>query len=133
MKINTKATNISLTPSISEYIEKKISALEKFYKREEDIVVNVEVGRTTQHHKSGDIFRAEIHIRSRGNEYYASAETEDLYTAIDEVKDKIVYELTSTRKRTKRLFRKGGAQIKNLLRGAVNVGGKSWKRIRNKK
>ena len=116
MKINTKTTNISLTPAISEYIEKRIGSLDKFYKEEEDIVVNVEVGKTTEHHKSGDIFRAEIHLRSRGNEYYASAETEDLYAAIDQVKDKIVYELTSRRKRTIRLFRKGGAKIKNLLK-----------------
>ena len=133
IKINIKATNISLTPAISEYVEKRISTLEKFYKEDEEIVINVEVGKTTEHHKSGDIFRAEIHIRSRGNEYYASAETEDLYASIDQVKDNIVRELTSTRKRAMRLIRKSGAKIKNLLRGVSDIGGKSWKRIRNKK
>lgn len=116
IKSNIKATNISLTPSISEYIEKKINALEKFYKKEEEIIANVEVGRTTRHHKSGDIFRAEIHINSRGNDYYAAVEKEDLYAAIDEVKDEIVRELTSARKKTLRLFRKGSAKIKNLLK-----------------
>ncbi len=116
MKTNIKTTNITLTPAISDYIAKKISALDKFYKDEEDIVANVEVGRTTRHHRSGDIFRAEIHINSRGNDYYASSEKDDLYAAIDKVKDDIVYELTSTRKRALRLIRKGGASIKNLLR-----------------
>jgi len=133
MKINIKATNISLTSSISEYVEKRVRTLEKFYKKDEEIIVNVEVGKTTHHHKSGDIFRAEIFIRSRGNEYYASAETEDLYASIDQVKDNIVRELTSKKKKTVRLFRKGGAKIKNILKGAANVGGKGWKRIRNKK
>ena len=133
MKINIKATNISLTPAISEYIEKKINTLNKFYKEDEEIIINVEVGKTTEHHKSGDIFRAEIHIRSRGNEYYASAETEDLYATIDQVKNNIVRELTSTRKRAMRLIRKGGSGIKNILRGVSDIGGKSWKRIRNKK
>lgn len=117
IKINIKATNITLTLAISEYIEKKISTLDKFYKKEEEIIANVEVGRTTRHHKSGDIFRAEIHINSRGNEYYASVEKEDLYAAIDEVKDEIVRELTSTRKKALRLFRRGGAVVKNLLKG----------------
>ena len=133
MKINIKATNISLTPAISEYIEKKINTLNKFYKEDEEIIINVEVGKTTEHHKSGDIFRAEIHIRPRGNEYYASAETEDLYASIDQVKNNIVRELTSTRKRAMRLIRKGGSGIKNMLRGVSDIGGKSWKRIRNKK
>lgn len=133
MNINIKATGISLTPAISEYINKKISTLDKFYREEEDITINVEVGKTTRHHKSGDIFKAEVHIRSRGNEYYAVSEMENLYAAIDEVKDKIVYELTSKRKRTMHLFRKGGAQIKKLIKGAMDIGDKSWKRIRNQK
>jgi putative sigma-54 modulation protein len=116
MKINTKATGISLTPSISEYIEKKLNVLEKFF-REEDVLANVEVGRTTRHHKSGDIFRAEIHIIAGGQNYYSVAEEDDLYAAIDEVKDEIVHEMTSKRKKAARLLRRGGAQIKNLLKG----------------
>ena len=55
-----------------------------------------------------------------GGEYYASAETEDLYASIDKVKDEIVRELTSKRKKALRLFRKGGAKIKNMLKGFIN-------------
>ncbi len=115
MIINKKATNISFTPAISEYIEKKINTLEKFFGGGE-VLVNIEVGRTTKHHKSGDVFRAEIHINTRGEEYYAVAEKDDLYAAIDEVKDEIIHELTSRRKKAMRLFRRGGAKIKNLLK-----------------
>lgn len=115
MKINTKATGISLTPSISDYINKKVEMLEKFFAGEE-VLVNVEVGRTTKHHKSGDIFRAEIHITAGGEDYYAVVEKDDLYAAIDEVKDEIVHELTSKRKKALRMLRKGGAKIKNLIK-----------------
>lgn len=131
MNINTKATNIIITPSVSEYIEKKIVMLEKFFRGIEGVLVNVEVGKTTRHHKSGDIFKAEIHIIAAGEEYYAVTETEDLYAAIDQVKDAIVHELTSKRKKTLRLFRKGGAKIKNLIKGIGEVGGRGWKRIKN--
>ena len=117
MKINTKATSITLTPAISEYIEKKINMLDKFFRDTDDVLVNIEVGRTTKHHKSGDIFRAEIQIAVDGQTYYAVAETEDLYASIDEVKDEIVHEMTSKRKKAVRLFRRGGAKIKNLLKG----------------
>lgn len=106
--------------------------LEKFF-GEEETLVNVEVGRTTRHHKSGDIFRAEIRINFGGQEYYSVSETEDLYAAIDEVKDEIVQELTKKRKKYLHLFKRGGAQIKNLLKGIVDIGDKSWKRFRNRK
>ncbi len=113
--MNVKATGISLTPAIDDYIWKKINMLEKFFERE--ALASVEVGRTTKHHKSGDIFRAEIKITTNGQIYYAVSEKDDLYTAIDEVKDKIVRELTSRRKKVIRLFRRGGAKIKDLIKG----------------
>jgi putative sigma-54 modulation protein len=131
MKINIKGTGISLTASISEYINKKVGMLDKFF-GEENVLVNVEVGRTTRHHKSGDIFRAEIRINYNSQEYYAVSETEDLYASIDEVKDEIVQELTKKRKKYLHLFKRGGAQIKNLMRGIVDIGDKSWKRFRRK-
>lgn len=120
MKINTKATNISITPAIAEYVEKKVNALEKFFRGIDDVLVNVEVGKTTRHHKSGNFFKAEIHLMANGEEYYANAETEDLYASIDKVKDEIVHELTSKRKKAIRLFRKGGVQIKNMLKGIID-------------
>lgn len=131
MKINTKATNISLTPAISEYIDKKIGMLEKFFHGPEEVLINVEVGKTTRHHKSGNVFMAEIHITAHSEEYYATTETEDLYAAIDMVKDDIVRELTSRRKKAIRMFRKSGVQLKNLLRGMIDIRDRSWKRIKN--
>jgi putative sigma-54 modulation protein len=100
MKINIKATGISLTPSISEYTEKKVNMLEKFFDNNEALV-NVEVGKITKHHKSGDVFRAEIQAICNGQTYYAVSETEDLYASIDEVKDEIIREMTSKKKKAK--------------------------------
>jgi ribosomal subunit interface protein len=133
IKINTKATGISLTPSISGYIEKKLNSFHKLFRETDEVLISVEVGRTTKHHKSGDIFRAEIQIVVNGQTYYAVSETGDLYAAIDEAKDEVVRELTSKRKKATHLLRRGGAQIKNLLKGIANIGDKGWKRFRNRK
>jgi putative sigma-54 modulation protein len=116
MKTNVKATNITLTPSISEYIDKKFGVLEKFFDGNGETLVNVEVGRTTMHHKSGDIFRAEIQIVFGGQNYYAVSEKDDLYAAIDEVKDEMAHELSSKKKKALHLMRRGGAKIKNILK-----------------
>ena len=117
ININTKGTNISLTPAISEYIEKKVAMLEKFLKNTDEVLVNVEVGKTTKHHKSGEYFKAEFHVMENGNDHYAVAETEDLYASIDEVKDEIARKLSSNKKKVLHLFRKGSAMIKRMLRG----------------
>ncbi len=116
MKINTKATNISLTPAITEYIDKKLESLVKFFSNTDEVIINVEVGKSTKHHKSGEYFRAELHVISAGEDYYVAAQKDDLYAAIDEVKDGIIREMTSRRKRTIRLVRKGGARIKAILK-----------------
>lgn len=117
IKINTKATNLEITPAIADYAEKKIQMLEKFFRGVDEVLISVEIGKTTRHHKSGEFFKAEIHLTSNGEEYYAVAETEDLYASIDKVKDDIVRELTSKRKKALRLVRKGGILIKKLLKG----------------
>ena len=117
MKINTKATGITLTPSISDYVEKKVLMLEKFLNSADEILVNVEVGKTTKHHKSGDVFRAEIQIMANGDTYYAEIEKDDLYAAIDEVKDQMVRELTSSKKKSMSFVRRSGAKLKDLLKG----------------
>lgn len=119
MKINIKATNITLTQAISDYIDKKVGMLDKFFYGVDDVLINVEVGKITKHHKSGDVFRAEIKIASEGETIYASVETGDLYAAIDEVKDEIAYKLSSNKKKALHLLRRGGAQIKNLLKGII--------------
>ena len=69
MQIKIKATNLALTPSISDYAKKRVEMLEKFIAEgSENALIKVEVGKTTQHHKRGEIFRAEINASiPRGN------------------------------------------------------------------
>lgn len=122
MRIDIKATNISITPSIVEYVDKKVNMLEKFFRSGEDVLINVEVGKISKHHKSGEVFRAEIRIASSGRNCYAAVEADNLYAAIDEVKDEVAHELNSSRKRAIDLIRRGGAKIKNLLKGWRNRG-----------
>lgn len=120
MKINVKATNITLTPAISDYIDKKINMLEKFFRHLPEALVNIEVGRTTNHHKSGDIYKAEIRLNLDGQEYYVTKETEDLYSAIDEVKDEVAHKLTTSKKKSLHLLRRGSARVKEMMRN-VNI------------
>ena len=97
MNIKIRSKNFDITPAINDYVSRKISSLEKFLGTKGNILCEVEIGRTTLHHKSGDIFRAEINIIEPGNkQIFAVAEEADLYSAIDVVRDEAEREIVST-------------------------------------
>lgn len=117
MKINIKATGISLTPAISEYVNKKISSLEKYVTQNPNAVAQVEVGRSTQHHKSGDVFKAEVHLMGEGLDVYAVSEQSDLYAAVDVVKDEMAQKLSHVKGRRMAMARRGARFVKNMMKG----------------
>jgi len=116
MKINIKATNIELTEAIAEYVDKKISPLDKYIKNE-DAVAQVEVGKNTLHHKNGDVFRAEVHVTGAGLDIYAASEKEDLYAAIDAVKDEISRNALADKNKRETVARKSARYVKDGLKG----------------
>ena len=87
MKINIKATNIELTDTIREYIEKKMKSLARYVDNSAATVVRVNVGMETLHHQHGNVFKADINFDLPGKALRAEASKDDLYAAIDEAKD----------------------------------------------
>ena len=118
MNITIKGTGIELTDAISAYAEKKIGSLSKYLDqtRIDSFIARIEVGKSTNHHKSGDIFRAEVHIAGPETDSYAVVESEDLYSAIDLVEDELARELISTKGRRVKMMRNGERVIKSILK-----------------
>jgi ribosomal subunit interface protein len=116
MKTNIKATNINIVPETSEYLDKKMAMIEKIA-NDENMFCQIELGRISNHHTTGDIFRAEINCHSKGRDFRAVAEKESLHSAIDFVKDDMLREIKSDKSRRQTLLRRGGAKIKNMLKG----------------
>jgi len=109
---------MELTPAISSYVHKKVSSIEKYIdKNSTDVVAQVEVGKSTRHHKSGNIFRAEVHITGGNLDLYAVSETDNLYAAIDIVKDEIVHNALQLKGKRETLARKGAGMVKDMMRG----------------
>lgn len=124
MNIHIKTTNLTLTPDIESYLDKKMESIEKIIDpNDTSIYCQVELGKTTNHHKSGDIYRAEINFRKGGEQFRAVSEQESLTAAIDLAKDELTRELKSRHSKQMTMVRRGGAAIKNMLKGIGNVGG----------
>ncbi len=117
MQIKIKATNINLTPEIENYINKRLNFLDKFVKDDSGALCQVEVGRTTFHHKKGEVFRAEVNLTTVGRSLYAATEGEDLYSAIDGVKSEIKNRVLSFKEKKETLLKRGGRQVKLILKG----------------
>ena len=116
-KVNIKYTNLEPTPAIEEYLNKKLAKIGKFAEREQDeVILRVEVGKTTRHHQSGEIFRAEIQTRITGQDVRAVTERDDLYAAIDEAKEEILRELKNTKSKRDTTLRKSGRRVKHMLK-----------------
>lgn len=117
MNTNIKTTNISLTPAISEYVQNKMSKVDKFISDDSALQCDIELAKTTDHHNKGDIFKAEVHIVGSNKNIYASMEKTDLYSAIDLVVDEIVQKVKTTKQKRMTFVRRGGAKMKAMMKG----------------
>ena len=121
MQINLQAKNIELTEAIRNYALKRVTNLEKLLSGIEtkggEVKVSLEVNKSTNHHKSGPVFHADCLIKLDGKEFYTSADTDDLYAAIDEVKETLFHDIQKNKDRRQTLIVRGARSIKKMMKG----------------
>ena len=127
MNINIKATSLELTPEVKEYILKRINGLEKFFKGNDKNSTNVlfEIAKRGGQ-KSGDIFHADCLIESLGEKFYASADKEDIFQAVDEIKDTLFREISRNKNKKWDMFYKGARKVKEIMKDASSY--RPWKK-----
>lgn len=114
MNIITKCTNIDLSVAVSEYLDKKLSVINKFV--DGGSKIQVELEKTTNHHKSGDIYRVELNLWNKGKLIRVERSSGDLYSAIDIAKDELEEIILSNKDKQRSLWKRGAGAIKNLFR-----------------
>ncbi|MCR4260797.1 MAG: ribosome-associated translation inhibitor RaiA [Candidatus Colwellbacteria bacterium] len=89
MQINIKSSELDLTDPLKKYIETRMESLSKYLRRfDADLVrAEVEVARTTQHHRHGEVYYAEVNLTLPGKLIRATHEGTDVRECIDKVKD----------------------------------------------
>lgn len=91
MQIIITGKNIELTEAIKDYVDKKISGLDKFLAG--IIRADVTVGVESHHHQKGDVFICECKLEIPGKDLFASKNEQTLYKAIDKVRDYLEIEI----------------------------------------
>src|SRR5205809_278822 len=99
MLTHLRIKNLKITESFKKFIKDKIRSINKFLKifnknnQEESLEAFVEVEKETNHHRKGDIFKAEAKINLPGKSFMARAHGEDLGKAVTEVRDELKREI----------------------------------------
>lgn len=118
MRTIIQATGIAHTNAIDAYVGKRLRDLEKLLDpKEESVIAEVEVGKPSRHHKSGQVFYAEITMLIKGKKFRATAKADDLYAAIDSMKDEIVEEVARHHDKIRAREKSGGREAKARLKG----------------
>ncbi|MFQ3288970.1 MAG: putative sigma-54 modulation protein [Alteromonadaceae bacterium] len=81
MQINLTGHHVEITSSLKEYVNTKVNKLERHFDRINNIRVVLTVEKSIQ--------TAEATLLLTGSEVFASADNEDMYTAIDSLIDKL--------------------------------------------
>jgi putative sigma-54 modulation protein len=115
MKIIIKSLQMDITDAIRQYIDDKLDPIRKF--TDESTTVEVDIGRTTNHHKHGDIFRAEFNVTVSGDMVRTESVAENLYSAIDIAQDDLLNALTNRKGKKRTLWRKGAQRLKSFIKG----------------
>lgn len=111
-------TDMTLPAESAEYLRRRLEGIEKFiFAKPDAVLIDVEVGRTTDHHRSGSIFRAEFNVHAEGQHFRSVSEQEDLHAAIDDAKDQLVNELSRNKGKRIALARRGAAAVKAMIKG----------------
>lgn len=90
MIINIATKEIESTKAIQEYVTEKAESLVKFFDNIQrvDVVVGMD-----GHHNKGKVYFAEMNVHVPGQTVFCKKEAEDLYKAVDKVKDHLKVDL----------------------------------------
>jgi putative sigma-54 modulation protein len=109
MNYNIRGENIEVTPAIREYIEKKVSKLERYFTESPNASVSVNL-KVYQDKKS----KVEVTIPMKNLVLRAEELHEDMYAAIDLITDKLERQIRKHKTKVNRKFR-GQDSIKDVV------------------
>ena len=108
--------DFDLTEAIQTYAEEKMAYLYKYLNQDEEHVsFNFRLGKTSNSHGHGKIFFAEVSIHTPDKNYGGRIEADDVYAAIDLLKDELAGNITHYRDKTRTLEKKAAQKFKEEL------------------
>jgi putative sigma-54 modulation protein len=106
MNIQIRGDHLDVTPTLQDYVEKKITRLEKYFdappERQVSVTMKIERG----------IHRVEVMLQVHGVLFRAEEASDDMYASIDLVMDKLEQQMTKYRSKLNKRFREKGVKTR---------------------
>jgi putative sigma-54 modulation protein len=93
MQITVSGHHVDVTQPLREYVDSKLSRLQRHF----DDITNTEVTLTVEKQRQ----KAEANVHVAGRDLHATAESEDMYAAIDSIADKLDRQLIKHKEKQK--------------------------------
>ncbi|OHA02951.1 MAG: ribosomal subunit interface protein [Candidatus Sungbacteria bacterium RIFCSPLOWO2_01_FULL_54_21] len=120
MRITIRQRNFTITPAFRAYMEQKIvRPAERLLasSRDEDLpLFDIEVERTTRHHRKGQVYRVEVNMTIGKKLIRAEATDEDPRSACDLLEEELKREIRSFKTKSRTLVKRGGRKAKSMTR-----------------
>ena len=112
---------MEITDAIRGYALEKMGVLDKYVPNDDTSgKLTIELSKTTNHHAHGNIYEAEGILHIRGKETVVRTTQDDLYKAIDVLKDMLVRELASHKDKERSIVRRSAHRVKQLLKRLID-------------
>lgn len=112
--------HMEITDAIRSYTLEKMQPLEKLISRDDTSAkLSVELSKASNHHVNGQVFQAEALLHIRGKEVALKTTQEDLYKAVDVLKDMLTRELSQHKDKERSIVRRGAHKVKSLFKKLV--------------
>jgi len=107
-----------VTEDITSLAQRKLIALKKYLGKTDSVTeVYVELGKLSEAHQKGNIWRSQINLDSNGKRYHATGTGEQLQEAIDASIHELEAELRKAKQKNKSMLKRGGGALKSIMRG----------------
>jgi ribosome-associated translation inhibitor RaiA len=117
MNITIRATKYTLTPETEALIEEKLAApLRLLGEKGENALLEIDVEQAPPEGRSSEPFRLVARLTVDDKVYHAEAVKPTPESAADRVRSELEAEIRKDRGRTRRLIKRGGVAVKQLLR-----------------
>jgi putative sigma-54 modulation protein len=116
MNYNVRGENIEVTPAIREYVEKKISKLERYFTEAPDAKVNVNL-----RFNPDKTSKVEVTIPLPNLVLRAEETNSDMYAGIDLITDKLERQIRKHKTKVNRKFREKGVETFQFTTTSVDV------------
>lgn len=109
--------HMEITDAIRRYTLEKMKPLEKFVAHNDTSAkLSIELSRTTTHHVHGQVFQAEANLHMRGKETSLRTTQDDLYKAVDVLKDMLSREMSQYKDKERSIVRRSAHKVKSLFK-----------------